>query len=176
MASSLVVPPAPAEQSDATPVAGSAAALAPRQFKASDLPLTSATRSAIESLAHSFKKKGGYDAIRKEVWEKFEASDYEAQIKKSILEVAEREVELNASQYLTLNQRKAAALIDGKLVYEGIYQNAETVIGQLIDDKVIEARIRQLRAAEIGEEAAEEERLRGSKTDEEYAAESTARL
>lgn len=42
-----------------------------RTFKASDLPLTSATRSAIEGLAHSFKKKGGYDAIRKQVWEKF---------------------------------------------------------------------------------------------------------
>lgn len=42
-----------------------------RNFKASDLPLTSATRSAIEGLAHSFKKKGGYDTIRKQVWEKF---------------------------------------------------------------------------------------------------------
>ena len=45
-----------------------------RTVQASDLPLTSATRAAIENLAHSFKKKGGYDAIRKQVWEKFEAS------------------------------------------------------------------------------------------------------
>jgi hypothetical protein len=45
-----------------------------RKFKASDLPLTTATRSAIEGLAHSFKKQGGYDAIRKQVWDKFEAS------------------------------------------------------------------------------------------------------
>ncbi len=44
-----------------------------RKFKASDLPLPSATRTAIEGLAHSFKKKGGYDAIRKQVWEEFEA-------------------------------------------------------------------------------------------------------
>jgi hypothetical protein len=51
-----------------------AAAPAARKFKASDLPLPSATRSAIEGLAHSFKKKGGFDAIRKQVWEKFEAS------------------------------------------------------------------------------------------------------
>jgi hypothetical protein len=51
-----------------------AAVPAPRKFKASDLPLPSATRTAIEGLAHSFKKKGGYDAIRKQVWEKFEAS------------------------------------------------------------------------------------------------------
>jgi len=45
-----------------------------KKFKASDLPLPSATRTAIENLAHSFKKKGGYDSIRKQVWEKFEAS------------------------------------------------------------------------------------------------------
>ena len=45
-----------------------------RKFKASDLPLASAVRSAIEGLAHTFKKKGGYDAIRKQAWDKFEAS------------------------------------------------------------------------------------------------------
>lgn len=48
--------------------------IAPRKFKASELPLSSATRSAIDGLAHSFKKKGGYDAIRKQIWEQFEAS------------------------------------------------------------------------------------------------------
>lgn len=46
----------------------------PRKFKASELPLPSATRSAIEELAHAFKKKGGYDETRKNVWEAFEAS------------------------------------------------------------------------------------------------------
>jgi hypothetical protein len=46
----------------------------PRRFKASELPLTQSTRQAIEALAHNFKKKGGYDAIRKQVWDKFEAS------------------------------------------------------------------------------------------------------
>lgn len=45
-----------------------------RKFKASELPLPSATRSAIEDLAHAFKKKGGYDETRKNVWETFEAS------------------------------------------------------------------------------------------------------
>lgn len=44
------------------------------KFKASELPLPSATRSAIEDLAHAFKKKGGYDETRKGVWETFEAS------------------------------------------------------------------------------------------------------
>lgn len=46
----------------------------PRKFKASELPLTSATRTAIDGLAHAFKKKGGYDATRKQVWDTFEAS------------------------------------------------------------------------------------------------------
>jgi hypothetical protein len=45
-----------------------------RKYKASDLPLPSATRAAIDSLVHSFKKKGDYDAIRKQVWGRFEAT------------------------------------------------------------------------------------------------------
>lgn len=49
-------------------------AAAPRKFKASELPLPSATRAAIESLAHAFKKEGAYDTIRKQVWDKFKAS------------------------------------------------------------------------------------------------------
>ncbi|KAL2197546.1 complex proteins associated with Set1p component shg1-domain-containing protein, partial [Corynascus similis CBS 632.67] len=147
----------------------------PRKFKASDLPLPSATRTAIEGLAHAFKKKGGYDAIRKQVWEKFEASDYEAQVTKAILEVAEQEVERNPTQLLTLERGKAAALIDGALDRGGVYQKAEEVIGALIDSRAIEGHIRQLRRAEIGDEAAEQERIRGAKTDEEYAAETAAR-
>ena len=67
--------PATAPASKATSVQPNGSlAVAPRKFKASELPLSSATRSAIDSLAHSFKKKGGYDAIRKQIWEKFEAS------------------------------------------------------------------------------------------------------
>ncbi|KAK8032446.1 arginine rich protein [Apiospora arundinis] len=149
---------------------------AARKFKASDLPLTSATRSAIEGLAHSFKKKGGYDAIRKQVWEQFEASDYEKQVTKSILEVAEKEVERNPSQLLSLDRRKAAALIDGALDRSGVYQKAEEVIDQLIDAKAIEERIRDLRKAEIGEEAALAEQQRGAKTDQDYAEDASQRL
>ncbi|KAI1169006.1 complex proteins associated with Set1p component shg1-domain-containing protein [Nemania serpens] len=169
MASVASVEQTPAPLSGITP-------LLPRKLKASDLPLPSATRSAIEGLAHSFKKKGGYDAIRKQVWEKFEESDYEAQVTKSILEVAEQEVERNPGQLLTLERRKAAALIDGALDRSGVYQKAEAVLDQLIDVAAIEARMRELRQTEIGAEKAEEERVRGSKTDEEYAAESTAKL
>ncbi|CCF42403.1 hypothetical protein CH063_02822 [Colletotrichum higginsianum] len=147
----------------------------PKKYKASDLPLPSATRAAIESLAHSFKKKGGYDAIRKEVWDKFAASDYEAQVTKAILEVAEQEVNRNPAQLLTLERGKAAALIDGALERSGVYQKAEQVITQLIDRAAIEERMRQLRRNDIGEEEAAAEQQRGAKTDEDYQAETMAK-
>lgn len=61
-----VIPPSKVENSVPEP---------PRKkIKASELPLSSATRNAIESLSHTFKKKGGYDALRKQVWESLEAS------------------------------------------------------------------------------------------------------
>lgn len=45
-----------------------------KKLKTSDLPLTSAQRGAVEGLAHTFKKKGGYDSLRKSVWEDLEKS------------------------------------------------------------------------------------------------------
>lgn len=45
-----------------------------KKLKTSDLPLASATRAAIEGLAHTFKKKGGYDSLRKQVWRDLEKS------------------------------------------------------------------------------------------------------
>jgi hypothetical protein len=63
--SSAIPIPGPEASNGITPVV--------RKFKASDLPLPSATRSAIDGLAHTFKKKGRYDDKRKQVWAKFEA-------------------------------------------------------------------------------------------------------
>jgi hypothetical protein len=45
-----------------------------KKIKTSDLALSSATRSTIESLAQAFKKKGNYDSVRKKVWEDLENS------------------------------------------------------------------------------------------------------
>ena len=101
--------------------------------------------------------------------------DYEAQVTKNILEVAEQEVEKNPQQLLSLDRRKATALLDGALERSGFYQKAEAVIGQLIDSSTIEESIRDIRRADIGEEAAEQERVNGAKTDEDYAAATQAR-
>lgn len=45
-----------------------------KKLKTSDIPLSSATRQSIDDLAHKFKKKGGYDSLRKQVWEDLEKS------------------------------------------------------------------------------------------------------
>ena len=45
---------------------------APRKrFKTSELPLSSSQRSTIDSLLHTIKKKGEYDALRKRVWAQY---------------------------------------------------------------------------------------------------------
>lgn len=40
----------------------------------SELPLSQTKRSAIDHLVHTFRKKGHYDSIRKELLAQFEAS------------------------------------------------------------------------------------------------------
>ena len=42
-----------------------------KKFKTEELPLTAAQHKAIEDLLHSFKKKGGFDHIRKKIWSEF---------------------------------------------------------------------------------------------------------
>lgn len=43
-----------------------------KKFKTEELPLSAAQHAAIDHLLHAFKKKGGFDAIRKKVWAEFE--------------------------------------------------------------------------------------------------------
>ncbi|TAQ90642.1 Histone-lysine N-methyltransferase [Chlorociboria aeruginascens] len=142
-----------------------------KKLKTSDLPLASATRAAIEGLAHTFKKKGGYDSLRKQVWDDLEGSDFETEFTRSLLSVAEEELEKNPSQLLKLDRGKAALLIEGAVDRAGVYQTAEARIDSLIDAHIeeIETGIRALRKNDIGEEAAQAEQLKGGKTDEQYA-------
>ncbi|KAH8587238.1 hypothetical protein B0O99DRAFT_642341 [Bisporella sp. PMI_857] len=44
------------------------------KLKTSDLPLASATRSTIDGLQRTFKKKGGYDSLRQQVWQELKRS------------------------------------------------------------------------------------------------------
>ena len=45
-----------------------------KRFKTSELPLSSTQRSTIDSLLHTIKKKGEYDALRKKVWSQYAES------------------------------------------------------------------------------------------------------
>lgn len=42
-----------------------------KKFKTDELPLSAAQHSAIEHLLHAFKKRGGFDSIRKKIWSEF---------------------------------------------------------------------------------------------------------
>jgi hypothetical protein len=45
-----------------------------RKIKTSELPLNAAQRSSIDSLLHTIKKKGEFDAVRKRVWSQYTES------------------------------------------------------------------------------------------------------
>lgn len=45
-----------------------------KKIKTSELPLSSAQRSTIDTLHHTVKKKGVYDALRKTVWSEYTES------------------------------------------------------------------------------------------------------
>ena len=42
-----------------------------KRFKISELPLSPSQKSTIDSLLHTIKKKGEYDALRKRVWDQY---------------------------------------------------------------------------------------------------------
>ena len=42
-----------------------------KKFKTSELPLSASKHATIDNLLVAFKKKGGFDSIRKKVWAEF---------------------------------------------------------------------------------------------------------
>lgn len=102
--------------------------------------------------------------------------DFETQLVASITKIAEDELDVNQS-LLSSSRGKAAILIEGVIDRSGIYQEAETHIKKLLQDHVgtIEGGIRAIRREDIGEEAAEVEEARGSKTDDQYAEDAATR-
>ncbi len=45
-----------------------------KKLKTSEIPIGRDTRKIIEDLTHKFKKKGGYDSLRKQVWDDLQKS------------------------------------------------------------------------------------------------------
>ncbi|RMD40579.1 hypothetical protein DV735_g4544, partial [Chaetothyriales sp. CBS 134920] len=160
---------------DAPAIVPTPFSLRPR-FKLSELPLVKEQRVAVDSLLLKFKKQGGYDALRKDVWKSFINSDAKTALTDQIYAVAEAEIDKNPS-LLSRERGKAATLIQGALDRSDIYQDVESMIDTEISkhlDTVLGA-VRDIRKADVGEARALEEEERGSKTDEQYRAETEAR-
>lgn len=45
-----------------------------KKFKTSELPISVSQRAAVDNLLYLFKKKGGFDAARKQIWAGFNES------------------------------------------------------------------------------------------------------
>ncbi|EEQ30929.1 arginine rich protein [Microsporum canis CBS 113480] len=150
-------------------VGSSMESLRRKKFKLSELPISTAQRTAIDNLLYSFKKKGGFDAVRKEVWAKFNDSDAKNSFTASLIEMAESEIERDPS-LLSRERGKAATLISGAVdrsdLHSGIEEAVDAIISNHIDD--ILASLRKIRAQDVGEDAANAEIAKGLTTDAEY--------
>ncbi|KAL9577663.1 MAG: hypothetical protein Q9212_006220 [Teloschistes hypoglaucus] len=147
-----------------------------KRFKTSDLPLNATQRSAIDSLLHTFKKKGEYDVLRKKVWAQYLESEEKQRFNDSINELAEAEIDRDSS-FLSRERGKAATLMQGAVDRSNIYKDVELCLDRLISEHVdhILAATREIRMADIGEEAAAEEERLGNIPDEFYDKEAAVR-
>ncbi|KAL8687951.1 MAG: hypothetical protein Q9218_006013 [Villophora microphyllina] len=139
-----------------------------KRFKTSELPLNATQRSAIDGLLHTFKKKGEYDVLRKKE-EKQRFND-------RLNELADAEIDRDSS-FLSRERGKAATLMQGAVDRSNVYKDVELSLDRLISEHLdhVLAAAREIRRAEIGEEAAAEEERRGNIPDEVYAEEAAAR-
>ncbi|KAL5002602.1 complex proteins associated with Set1p component shg1-domain-containing protein [Aspergillus recurvatus] len=141
-----------------------------KKFKTDELPLTAAQHKAIEDLLHSFKKKGGFDHIRKKIWSEFHDGEGKAEFTRRLTEIAESEIE-REPQLLSREQGKAATLIEGAVDRSDIYKTVEKTLDALAEQHLpaIFESIQEIRRQTIGDEQATRELIAGNRTDEEYA-------
>ncbi|KAK5796230.1 hypothetical protein VI817_005515 [Penicillium citrinum] len=142
-----------------------------KKFKAEDLPLSAAQHAAIDKLLHSFKKKGGFDTIRKQLWADFNDGEPKTMFTDQLIALAESEIEREPA-HLSRERGKAATLIEGAVDRGDVYKNVEDSIDRLAAkhlDSILD-QVRAIRRQEIGEEAAAKEEQAGSKTDGDYEA------
>ncbi|KAI9718080.1 MAG: hypothetical protein M1812_004338 [Candelaria pacifica] len=146
------------------------------KFRASDLPLSTAKRSTIDSLLHTFKKNGGFDSARKRVWADFAEDEAKIKFTTSVTDLAESELERDPS-LLSRDRGKAATLIEGAVDRSDIYKCIELEVDGFISKhlQVVTQAVRELRKNEVGEEIAALEEMTGMKPDEVYAREAERR-
>ncbi|KAF7161575.1 hypothetical protein CNMCM5623_007110 [Aspergillus felis] len=147
-----------------------------KKFKTEELPLTAAQHTAIEDLLHAFKKKGGFDNVRKKVWAEFHDGEARAEFTKLLIELAESEID-REPELLSRERGKAATLIEGAVDRSDVYKKAETLIDALASNHLqfILDSVRDIRRQHVGDEVAAKEEQAGNKTDEDFAAQIRAK-
>ncbi|KAJ6160589.1 arginine rich protein [Penicillium chermesinum] len=140
-----------------------------KKFKTDDLPLSAAQHADINNLLVAFKKKGGYDNMRRAIWAEFNDGDTKTKFLSELLAVAEAEIEREPA-HLSRERGKAATLIEGAVDRSDVYKTAERSIDELTQKhlaSILES-VRAIRRQEIGDEAAAREEQAGNKTDQDY--------
>ncbi|KAJ5491122.1 hypothetical protein N7539_002689 [Penicillium diatomitis] len=142
-----------------------------KKYKPEDLPISAAQNAAIDKLLHSFKKKGGFDSIRKQIWAEFNQGDSKSRFTDQLIELAESEIEREPA-HLSRERGKAATLIEGAVDRSDVYKNVEESINALASKHLqsILDTVRAIRREDVGEEIASKEEASGSKTDDDYEA------
>ncbi|CAL5871126.1 uncharacterized protein PFLUO_LOCUS5372 [Penicillium psychrofluorescens] len=140
-----------------------------KKFKADDLPLSGAQHAAIDKLLHSFKKKGGFDSVRKKIWAEFNEGDSKTKFTDQLIALAESEIDREPA-LLSRERGKAATLIEGAVDRGDVYKNVEDSIDNLAANHLefILDSVRGIRRQDVGDEVASREEQSGNKTDEEY--------
>ena len=146
------------------------------RFTISELPLVREQRSTIDNLLLRFKKQGGYDTLRKQVWSAYANQDTKDALSEAIREVADIEIDKNPS-LLARDRSKAATLMQGAVDRSTVYSDIEAQIDAEIAKhlNVVLESVRDIRTEDIGSTKATEEAQKGSKTDDQYAAETQER-
>ncbi|KAJ5832162.1 hypothetical protein N7474_000473 [Penicillium riverlandense] len=140
-----------------------------KKFKADDLPLSGAQQAAIDKLLHSFKKKGGFDSVRKKIWAEFNEGDSKTKFTDQLIALAESEIDREPA-LLSRERGKAATLIEGAVDRGDVYKNVENSIDKLAANHLefILDSVREIRRQDVGDEVASREEQSGNKTDEDY--------
>ena len=145
--------------------------------KTSDLPLSSAQRSSIEGMLHTFKKKGDFDSLRKKAFQQYNESAQRGMFEASLRTFTGAEIEREPLKYLRPDRRLAAPLLEGAAARAEVYEKSQADVDNYIEQFLAnaEATLRDIRRKEIGEAAAADEQTRGIKSEEAYAAEAEVR-
>ncbi|KAJ5130714.1 uncharacterized protein N7515_006753 [Penicillium bovifimosum] len=142
-----------------------------KKYKADDLPLSAAQHAVIDRLLHAFKKKGGFDSVRKQIWADFNDGEPRADFTNKLIALAESEIDREPA-LLSRERGKAATLIEGAVDRGDVYKSVEQSIDQLASkhlDFILES-VRDIRRQDVGEEVAARELELGNKTDADYEA------